>query len=53
MNDLNWVLCFVPGEKHFTEALNLVKDQRLYSEALGLYPTDSPQYKVMHILINK
>uniref|UniRef100_A0A8C7UBP6 Elongator complex protein 1 n=1 Tax=Oncorhynchus mykiss TaxID=8022 RepID=A0A8C7UBP6_ONCMY len=35
------------GEKHFTEALNLVKDQRLYSEALGLYPTDSPQYKAL------
>uniref|UniRef100_A0A8C7IL55 Elongator complex protein 1 n=1 Tax=Oncorhynchus kisutch TaxID=8019 RepID=A0A8C7IL55_ONCKI len=35
------------GEEHFTEALNLVKDQRLYSEALGLYPTDSPQYKAL------
>uniref|UniRef100_A0A8C7MJP0 Elongator complex protein 1 n=1 Tax=Oncorhynchus kisutch TaxID=8019 RepID=A0A8C7MJP0_ONCKI len=35
------------GEEHFTESLNLVKDQRLYSEALGLYPTDSPQYKAL------
>ncbi|CAB1325495.1 unnamed protein product [Coregonus sp. 'balchen'] len=35
------------GEEHFNETLNLVKDQRLYSEALGLYPTDSPQYKAL------
>ncbi|CAB1337316.1 unnamed protein product, partial [Coregonus sp. 'balchen'] len=35
------------GEEHFNEALNLVKDQRLYSEALGRYPTDSPQYKAL------
>ncbi|KAJ8015545.1 hypothetical protein DPEC_G00027240 [Dallia pectoralis] len=35
------------GEEHFTEALNLVKDQKLYSEALGLYPTNSPQYKAL------
>ncbi|XP_030620667.1 elongator complex protein 1 isoform X2 [Chanos chanos] len=37
------------GEEHFTEALNLVKDQRLYSEALELYPADSPQYKVLSV----
>ncbi|KAG5845628.1 hypothetical protein ANANG_G00141300 [Anguilla anguilla] len=35
------------GEEHFTECLNLVKDQRLYSEALRLYPSDSPQYKAL------
>ncbi|KAJ8262094.1 hypothetical protein GJAV_G00162110 [Gymnothorax javanicus] len=33
------------GEEHFTECLNLVKDQQLYREALRLYPSDSPQYK--------
>uniref|UniRef100_A0A3P9AM11 Elongator complex protein 1 n=1 Tax=Esox lucius TaxID=8010 RepID=A0A3P9AM11_ESOLU len=36
------------GEEHFTEALNLVKDQRLYGEALGLYPANSSQYRVTH-----
>ncbi|KAI1888284.1 hypothetical protein AGOR_G00183440 [Albula goreensis] len=35
------------GVEHFTECLNLVKDQRLYSEALRLYPSDSPQYKAL------
>ncbi|XP_046881186.1 elongator complex protein 1 isoform X2 [Hypomesus transpacificus] len=35
------------GEEHFTEALNLVMDQKLFSEALGLYPVDSPQYKAV------
>ncbi|KAJ8385271.1 hypothetical protein AAFF_G00191480 [Aldrovandia affinis] len=35
------------GEEHFAECLNLVKDQRLYSEALRLYPSDSPQYKAL------
>ncbi|KAL0974256.1 hypothetical protein UPYG_G00217790 [Umbra pygmaea] len=35
------------GEEHFTEALNLVKDQRLYGEALGLYPANSSQYKAL------
>uniref|UniRef100_A0A8C9U140 Elongator complex protein 1 n=1 Tax=Scleropages formosus TaxID=113540 RepID=A0A8C9U140_SCLFO len=35
------------GEEHFTECLNLVKDQRLYSEALQLYPPHSPQYKAL------
>ncbi|KAK5617225.1 hypothetical protein CRENBAI_010333 [Crenichthys baileyi] len=33
------------GEEHFTEALQLVKEQKLFSEALKLYTTDSPQYK--------
>uniref|UniRef100_A0A8C9YC56 Elongator complex protein 1 n=1 Tax=Sander lucioperca TaxID=283035 RepID=A0A8C9YC56_SANLU len=28
------------GEEHFREALLLVKEQKLYSEALRLYPTD-------------
>ncbi|XP_069045545.1 elongator complex protein 1 isoform X1 [Lepisosteus oculatus] len=33
------------GPEHFAEFLNLVKDQRLYSEALKLYPLDSQQYR--------
>ncbi|MED6250908.1 hypothetical protein ATANTOWER_014919, partial [Ataeniobius toweri] len=33
------------GEEHFTEVLQLVKEQKLFSEALKLYTTDSPQYK--------
>uniref|UniRef100_A0AAR2KWZ7 Elongator complex protein 1 n=1 Tax=Pygocentrus nattereri TaxID=42514 RepID=A0AAR2KWZ7_PYGNA len=37
------------GEEHFTEALNLVKDQRLYIEAMQLYPSDSPQHKVLSV----
>ncbi|XP_048826491.1 elongator complex protein 1 [Brienomyrus brachyistius] len=35
------------GEQHFPECLNLVKDQRLYREAMQLYPLDSPQYKAV------
>lgn len=51
-NDLSFVkfccsaVCFL-GEEHFTELLNLVKDQRLYSDALELFPSDSQQYKVI------
>lgn len=37
------------GEEHFTEMLNLVKDQRLYSDALELYPSDSQQYKTLSV----
>uniref|UniRef100_A0A4W4HKC3 Elongator complex protein 1 n=1 Tax=Electrophorus electricus TaxID=8005 RepID=A0A4W4HKC3_ELEEL len=37
------------GEEHFTELVNLVKDQRLYSEALQLYPSDSQQHKVLTV----
>ncbi|TSK45876.1 Elongator complex protein 1 [Bagarius yarrelli] len=37
------------GEEHFTELLNLVKDQKLYTEALQLYPTDSQQYKALSV----
>ncbi|XP_072524985.1 elongator complex protein 1 [Salminus brasiliensis] len=37
------------GEEHFTEALNLVKDQRLYTEALQLYPAESQQYKLLSV----
>uniref|UniRef100_A0A8C1C0V2 Elongator complex protein 1 n=1 Tax=Cyprinus carpio carpio TaxID=630221 RepID=A0A8C1C0V2_CYPCA len=37
------------GEEHFTELLSLVKDQRLYSEALELYPSDSEQYKTLSV----
>ncbi|KAM9377431.1 elongator complex protein 1 [Pholidichthys leucotaenia] len=33
------------GEEHFPEALQLVKEQKLYSEALRLYPADSTHYK--------
>ncbi|XP_073676235.1 elongator complex protein 1 [Garra rufa] len=37
------------GEEHFAELLNLVKDQRLYSDALELYPSDSDQYKTLSV----
>ncbi|XP_057205981.1 elongator complex protein 1 [Triplophysa rosa] len=37
------------GEEHFTELLNLVKDQRLYSDALELLPSDSQQYKSLSV----
>uniref|UniRef100_A0A8C1ZHB8 Elongator complex protein 1 n=1 Tax=Cyprinus carpio TaxID=7962 RepID=A0A8C1ZHB8_CYPCA len=37
------------GEKHFTELLNLVKDQRLYSDALELYSLNSEQYKTLSV----
>uniref|UniRef100_A0AAY4D1C0 Elongator complex protein 1 n=1 Tax=Denticeps clupeoides TaxID=299321 RepID=A0AAY4D1C0_9TELE len=37
------------GEEHFTEVLNLVRDQRLFSEALDLYPSDSSQYKLLSV----
>uniref|UniRef100_A0A3P8S784 Elongator acetyltransferase complex subunit 1 n=1 Tax=Amphiprion percula TaxID=161767 RepID=A0A3P8S784_AMPPE len=35
------------GEEHFGEALQLVKEQKLYSEALKLYATDSVHYKAL------
>uniref|UniRef100_A0A3B4Z003 Elongator complex protein 1 n=1 Tax=Stegastes partitus TaxID=144197 RepID=A0A3B4Z003_9TELE len=35
------------GEEHFHEALQLVKEQKLYSEALKLYPADSAHYKAL------
>uniref|UniRef100_A0A8D0CXI8 Elongator complex protein 1 n=1 Tax=Sander lucioperca TaxID=283035 RepID=A0A8D0CXI8_SANLU len=35
------------GEEHFREALLLVKEQKLYSEALRLYPTDGAHYKAL------
>lgn len=37
------------GEEHFTELLNLVKDQRLYSDALELFSSDSQQYKTLSV----
>lgn len=37
---------FCSGEEHFPEVLHLVKEQKLYSEALRLYAADSPQYRV-------
>ncbi|NXD05323.1 ELP1 protein, partial [Certhia familiaris] len=33
------------GPEHFSEFLNLVKDQNLYSEALRLYPSSTQEYK--------
>ncbi|NWV43544.1 ELP1 protein, partial [Grantiella picta] len=33
------------GPEHFSEFLNLVKDQNLYSEALKLYPSGTQEYK--------
>nr|XP_006133345.1 elongator complex protein 1 [Pelodiscus sinensis] len=35
------------GPEHFSEFLNLVKDQNLYSEALKLYPPDSPEHEAV------
>ncbi|XP_070819157.1 elongator complex protein 1 [Chaetodon trifascialis] len=35
------------GEEHFPEALQLVKEQKLYSEALRLYGADSVHYKAL------
>lgn len=33
------------GCQHFTELLNLVKDQKMYSDALKLFPAKSQEYK--------
>uniref|UniRef100_A0A8C9ELD2 Elongator complex protein 1 n=1 Tax=Pavo cristatus TaxID=9049 RepID=A0A8C9ELD2_PAVCR len=33
------------GPEHFSEFLNLVKDQNLYCEALKLYPSSTQEYK--------
>ncbi|XP_073202116.1 elongator complex protein 1 isoform X4 [Lepidochelys kempii] len=35
------------GPEHFSEFLNLVKDQKLYNEALKLYPPDTPEHKAV------
>ncbi|KAM4622111.1 elongator complex protein 1 [Polymixia lowei] len=35
------------GEDHFPEVLTLVKEHKLYSEALRLCPVDSSQYKAL------
>uniref|UniRef100_A0A8C3T4B4 Elongator complex protein 1 n=1 Tax=Chelydra serpentina TaxID=8475 RepID=A0A8C3T4B4_CHESE len=37
------------GPEHFSEFLNLVKDQNLYNEALKLYPPDTPEHKAVGI----
>ncbi|EMP37548.1 Elongator complex protein 1 [Chelonia mydas] len=37
----------VKGPEHFSEFLNLVKDQNLYNEALKLYPPDTPEHKAV------
>ncbi|XP_067886712.1 elongator complex protein 1 isoform X2 [Heterodontus francisci] len=37
------------GPQHFTELLNLVKDQQMYSEALKLFPVNSQEYKDISI----
>ncbi len=34
------------GSEHFSECLQLVQQQRLYSQALDLYPDTSQHYKV-------
>ncbi|MEE6508366.1 hypothetical protein FKM82_020719, partial [Ascaphus truei] len=36
------------GPDHFTEFLNLVKDQSLYTEALKLYPLGTKEYTVIN-----
>lgn len=41
--------CFVLGDEHFPEVLQLVKEQKLYSQALRLYSADGAHYKVHHI----
>lgn len=33
------------GQEHFAEFLNLVRDQKLYNEALKMYPVESQEYK--------
>ncbi|XP_041042916.1 elongator complex protein 1 isoform X2 [Carcharodon carcharias] len=33
------------GPQHFTELLNFIKDQQMYSEALKLFPVNSQEYK--------
>ncbi|XP_028315057.1 elongator complex protein 1 isoform X2 [Gouania willdenowi] len=35
------------GEEHFPEALRLVTEQKLFSEALKLYAADGPHYKAL------
>uniref|UniRef100_A0A672ZMA5 Elongator complex protein 1 n=1 Tax=Sphaeramia orbicularis TaxID=375764 RepID=A0A672ZMA5_9TELE len=35
------------GQEHFPEALQLVKQQKLYNEALRLFTADSAQYKAL------
>lgn len=42
----SWLVSVCSGEERFPEALQLVKEQKLYSEALRLYAADSPHYKV-------
>ncbi|TRY90045.1 hypothetical protein DNTS_031568 [Danionella cerebrum] len=37
------------GEEHFSELLNLVKDQKLFSDALELYPSGSEQYRRLSV----
>lgn len=40
--------CCAPstGDRRFPEALQLVKEQKLFAEALRLYAADGPHYKV-------
>ncbi|XP_038660039.1 elongator complex protein 1 [Scyliorhinus canicula] len=37
------------GPQHFTELLNLVKDQQMYNDALKLFPVNSLEYKDISI----
>lgn len=39
---------FQTGDEHFPEALQLVREQRLYAEALRLYEGDGPHCKVLN-----
>uniref|UniRef100_A0A4W3IAW3 Elongator complex protein 1 n=1 Tax=Callorhinchus milii TaxID=7868 RepID=A0A4W3IAW3_CALMI len=38
------------GPQHFSELLNLVKDQKIYKEALKLFPVNSQEYKGISIV---
>lgn len=48
---LSRALC--SGEEHFHEALQLVKEQKLYSEALRLYAADAAKHKVRKHKLHK
>ncbi|XP_059830752.1 elongator complex protein 1 isoform X1 [Hypanus sabinus] len=37
------------GRQHFTELLNLVKDQKMYSDALKLFPANSQEYRDINV----
>ncbi|XP_072114226.1 elongator complex protein 1 isoform X2 [Mobula birostris] len=41
------------GRQHFTELLNLVKDQKMYSDALKLFPANSQEYKDISVVFGE